>query len=465
MRRSLLTAWTFISAFTRARWGYRFKDRTALLRWQKHRMDAYLRKTLDGIAYYARQPRGQLGELPIVDKAEMLANFSAMNRCMVSLESACSLALQAEVERDFSSTLPLGISVGLSSGTSGSRGVFLVSPRERALWAGTVLGRTLTRWSLLRLLNPLGPRLKIALCLRANSNLYTTVQSFRLQLQFCDLLRPMHEWLELIRIFSPDILIAPSSVLRSLAGAQLEGRLTIRPRQVISVAEVLEQDDAELITGAWALKPSQIYQCTEGLLGQSCPAGSVHLNEEFVHFEQEWLDSKGERFVPLITDFTRTTQIFARHRIEDVLRVNPDPCPCGRVTMRLSAIEGRSDDVLWLPSIHDGLLQPVFPDVLRQSIALSFAGTNILEYRIEQHGNTWQLHAQHDNADARTRIATGINQLCARLGCRTPRLEFRPWSDPKPGAKRRRIACVKRPADTGQLAAVSNIHSLTVDRA
>jgi putative adenylate-forming enzyme len=442
---SVRTAWTFIGAFVRARWGYRFNDRGALLRWQKRRIDRFLHRTLDGIAYYARQPRTQLGDLPIIDKAEMMAHFHALNRCNVSLETASTLALRAEVDRDFSPTLPLGISVGLSSGTSGRRGIFLVSPRERALWAGTVLARTLDRWSVLRLLNPLAPRLKIALCLRANSNLYTTVQSFRLEFQFCDLLRPMPEWLGLIRTSSPDILIAPASVLRALAGAQLAGGLAICPHQVISVAEVLEHDDAELITSAWGLRPSQIYQCTEGLLGQSCAAGSVHLNEEFIHFEPQWLDSQGERFVPLITDFTRTTQIFARHRIDDVLRVNPEPCPCGRVTLRLSAIEGRSDDVLWLPAAESALLQPVFPDVLRRTMAVSVAGTGISDYRIEQHGDTWQVHAEQENADACRRIAAGIDQLCAQLGWRAPQLTFRPWDDLRAAAKRRRIVCIKRP--------------------
>jgi len=50
----------------------------------------------------------------------------------IRLEGAWKLALTAERMRDFSTTLH-GLTVGLSSGTSGSRSVFLASAAERRL--------------------------------------------------------------------------------------------------------------------------------------------------------------------------------------------------------------------------------------------------------------------------------------------------------------------------------------------
>jgi putative adenylate-forming enzyme len=445
MLRSVFATVVFLKSFIRARWGYRFADRGALERWQRRRIDHYLRKSLGTLSFYRDRPRSRLEDLPIIDKPVLLANFQALNRHAVSLETATALALRAEAQRDFRPTLPGGITVGLSSGTCGRRGVFLVSARERAAWAGTILARMLDARSLRQLLNPFAPRLTIALCLRANSNLYTSVVNPRIRFQFCDLLEPLSQWLEQIARSRPDILIAPASVLQQLAAAQISGRLDIRPRQVISIAEVLEPDDALTITRAWNSTPAQIYQCTEGLLGQTCATGSMHLNEEFVHIEPQWLDEAHERFTPLITDFTRTTQTFARYHLDDILRVDPRPCACGRATLRLASIEGRQDDTLWLPDARSLALQPVFPDVLRQMMVTS---ATVADYRIAQRGDEWtvQLSAPaSSDGEVRRQVAEAIQGLCARLGWRVPTLNFAAWQPHAHGVKRRRIECALRP--------------------
>ncbi len=440
--------WLLLRAFARARWGYRFATRAALLAWQKRRIERYLRGPLGEVGYYRNLERRSLSDLPVIDKAQMLACFAGFNRCALTAEVATEFALRAEAGRNFQPTLPGGITVGLSSGTSGRRGLFLVGPRERALWAGTILARTLAPASLCQVLNPFAPRLRIGLFLRANSNLYATIRSSRVHFQFFDLLRTMTELLRELGACAPHVLVAPASILRALADAQLAGQLEVRPRQVISVAEVLEPDDEQVIQQAWGRRPAQVYQCTEGLLGQSCEAGSIHLNEEFVHFEPLWLDAKQERFIPLVTDFSRAVQVFARYRLDDVLRVNPAPCPCGRMTLRLSAIEGRSDDILWLPGSASAALQPVFPDVLRRAIAV--ANLEIADYRIEQHGAQWELRIREspDGDRAREGLVAELNELCLRFGWQPPRFVFLPWIDPARGAKRRRISCLSRPCES-----------------
>jgi putative adenylate-forming enzyme len=445
MLRSVFAAAIFLKAFILARWGYRFPDRRALERWQSRRVVRYLRRSLGATGFYRDRARSRLEDLPVINKQAMLANFQALNRHDISLETATALALRAEAQRDFRPTLPGGITAGLSSGTSGHRGVFLVSAGERAAWAATILARMLDARSFRQLLNPFAPRLKVTLCLRANSNLYTAVRSLRLSFQFCDLLESMAQWLEAIARFQPDILVAPASVLRQLAAAQTCGNLDIHPRQVISVAEVLEPDDALTLRRAWDCAPCQIYQCTEGLLGQTCAAGNLHLNEEFVHIEPRWLDAAHDRFTPLITDFTRTTQAFARYHLDDVLRVDRRPCPCGKVTLRLASIEGRQDDTLWLSDARDLALQPVFPDVLRQMMVTAAA---VSDYRIAQRGNEWTVQlstpaSTHDQV--RRQVAEAIAGLCARLGWRVPTLNFAAWQPPAAGAKRRRIECAQRP--------------------
>ncbi len=109
-----------------------------------------------------------------------------------------------------------------------------------------------------------------------------------------------------------------------------------------------------------------MYQATEGLLGVTCEAGTLHLNEPFVLVEREWQDDARTRFVPVVTDLWRRAQPVIRYRLDDVLCVAPTPCPCGRAATAIAAIEGRRDDVLWLH--RSGADVPVFPDLVTRAV-------------------------------------------------------------------------------------------------
>lgn len=83
--------------------------------------------------------------LPVINKADYLANFNTINTVGVNYDIAMQVALRAEVSRDFTPMLG-DISVGLSSGTSGNRGLFLTSSKERARWVAAIIHRVIG-WS------------------------------------------------------------------------------------------------------------------------------------------------------------------------------------------------------------------------------------------------------------------------------------------------------------------------------
>ena len=114
----------------------------------------------------------------------MMANFDEFNTRGVTAEAAMSVALAAERTRDFAPTVG-GLTVGLSSGTSGHRGLFLVSPAEQAMWAGVILARALP--------HPAPGRTRVAFFLRSHSNLYQQVNGALLQLRYFDLMAPLPE--------------------------------------------------------------------------------------------------------------------------------------------------------------------------------------------------------------------------------------------------------------------------------
>ena len=389
-------------------------------------LERFLREDLPRASFYAPFAGRPLAELPVVDKRTVLADFAAFNRYGITLEQALAVAEAAERSRDFTATLPGGVTVGLSSGTTGTRGVFLVSDQESRLWAGILLGQMMAPASL----RVLARRpLRVALFLRANSNLDETLDSRRVSFSWHDLTVPVEDHLP--GLPGTDVLVAPASVLRRIAQARPAG---LQPLQVISVAETLDPEDEVVIRDAFGLPVEQIYQATEGLLAVSCPAGRLHLNEGHGHVEPEWIDHR--RFHPVVTDFTRTTQLVVRHRLDDVLLAAPGPCPCGRPGRSIAAVLGRADDVLTLTALTgEGGEVPVWPDVLRHAVAL--AG-ELGDYRIEQHGNEWRLAVTGMPAGI-SRVGVEIERLAERLRARPPVVVPMGWPAEAPDQKRRRI--------------------------
>ena len=442
-----------VGGFARTRWRAQFSSRAALLAWQSRRLQAFFQRQLPRAPYY-RPFVGpgspvRLGDLPIADKQTLLTHFDALNTRGIRFDDAMTLALAAERSRDFSPELG-DITVGMSSGTSGQRGLFLVSRRERLLWAGTIFARALSAASLARIASPWQPRLSIALFLRANSNLYATLSSRRVDFAFYDLLQPLDTQIGALSRRPPEVLVAPATVLRQLAQAQQSGSLRITPRQVISVAETLEPDDAAVIASVFDCRVEQIYQATEGFLGYTCPAGALHLNETCVHVEPEWLDGAHTRFHPVITDFTRTTQLIVRYRLADGLRVAEEACPCGDASLTLAAIDGRRDAVLMLPARGGGEPRAIFPDLVRR--ALMIAGGRVRDYRVTQAAGGLEVRLASEDPRAEALVRHELQALFGQQQVVVPPIAFLPWREEPLGDKRRRI---RRLADADTAVEVS----------
>ncbi len=388
-----------IATFVTVRWGRRFASRPALERFQARRVRRHLRFLRRRSAWF-RQAPSDLAALPTMDKRIMMEHFDDLNTVGVRKEDVAALALDAERRRDFSETLR-GVSVGLSSGTSGHRGLFITSRAERDRWAGSVLALTLPRGRLL------GHR--IALFLRADNELYETVRSRAVDFRFFDLYGDLDAHVAALAEYEPTILVAPPSVLDALLAAGSR----VRPRRVYSVAEVLTDADAErLARGFGQSVLHQLYQCTEGFLAHTCHDGVLHLNEQFAMIEREHIDER--RFVPLVTDFSRTSQPIVRYRLNDILVLRETPCACGSVLTALERIEGREDDVLILGG------ERVFADLVTRAL-VSVDGFE--QYRVTQTGRS-AVRVELDRLDAESAVRASLEALWDRVGVPAPELEF-----------------------------------------
>lgn len=387
----------------------RFASRAQLDAYQHRQLARFVEVLCARSTYFAPYRKLPLAQWPTMNKALMLEHFDAMNTAGITLAQAMDAAMAAEHSRDFTPAVG-DITVGLSSGTSSRRAVFTVSSREKAQWAGVMLAKALP--------DGLFSGEKVALFLRANSNLYTAVRSPWLTFAFYDLFAPFDSLCAQLAQYQPSVIVAPAQVLRQLALRVIDGRLALAPKKVISVAEVLEAQDRALIVQAFGAV-HEIYQATEGFLASSCEHGVLHLNEEYVHIEPQWLDAEQRRFVPVITDFTRITQPIVRYRLDDILVARATPCPCGRATRAIDGIEGRCDDMLLLPSLpsmlsaNGGAPVAVFADVLTRAFAQALPPD--ADYCLLQSGDcSLQLHAALDDAGLaalRDHLATVLRGL------------------------------------------------------
>ena len=104
-----------------------------------------------------------------------------------------------------------------------------------------------------------------------------------------------------------------------------------------------------------------------GVSGECMARTGMHLQED--HFLVECIDPKtlesvaeGEPGELVITTLTREAMPLIRYRTRDIARLYREPCPCGRTTMRMGRVAGRSDDMLIIRGVN------VFPSQIEEAL-------------------------------------------------------------------------------------------------
>ncbi|MEL7104949.1 MAG: CoF synthetase [Pseudomonadota bacterium] len=384
---------------------------------QARALNRWLARDLPKVAAYAQAPT-RLQDVPVIDKARMMGDFAAYNIARLSADD-----LRQAIGRD--SRID-GFTVGASTGTSGNRGLFVISDAERFRWLGAILAKTMA--------DLLWQPQRIAVLLPQGTALYDAANRVqRLKLRFFDLHDGPEVWQPGLETFDPTVIVAPPRVLRFLA--QTDTRLA--PRRVFSAAETLDPVDRPIIETRFGAPLEQIYMATEGLLATTCRWGKLHLAEDAVFFEFEPV--RDGLVSPLITSFRRSVQIMARYRMNDLLRLDPTPCPCGSPLQAVRDVVGRMDDCFRLSAGAGAAI--ITPDVLRNAVL--DADPRIEDFRLIQTARDQiELVLPPGLADPVANAAkAGVDAVLKRRGV-TARLTTR--TDPLPldvTRKLRRVEC------------------------
>ena len=382
-----------------------------LHRVQDRRLRNWLRTAVKRAPFYSNLDAPELAHLPIIDKSTLMDDFNAFNRVGITADMGWAAFAGDKTHGDYI--------VGASTGTSGNRGLFVISQAERFRWLGTILAKALPGfWRQTH---------RVAILLPLNTPLYDGARRLRLlNLRFFDI---GEDWKSDLLDFAPSVIIAPPKILRQMA----EAAMPLHPTRVFSGAETLDPLDRTVIEAHFGVPLGQIYMATEGLLAVSCAQGTLHLCEDTMHFE---LPAVGDGLHEvIISDFSRDVQIMARYRMNDLIRLGP-PCPCGLPQRTVAEVVGRMDDCFDLPG---GALSP---DILRNAVV--DADRNITDFRVIQTGAA-QIDVLVPNGAELAPVRQAMAALLERKGVQADVKVRHADLTPEAGRKLRRVENRYRP--------------------
>ncbi|HPA46260.1 MAG TPA: phenylacetate--CoA ligase [bacterium] len=163
-----------------------------------------------------------------------------------------------------------------------------------------------------------------------------------------------------------------------------------------------------------------------GVSGECPVKNGLHISED--HFLAEVIDpdtgqSKaiGEEGELVLTALTKEALPVIRYRTRDICRLIPDPCSCGRTTVRMTKVQGRNDDMLIVrgvnvfPSQIEEILlevegvQPFYQIILGRKEAL-----DTIEVQVEVRGEVFSdemkgMRALEEKLRQRLHTALGIS--------------------------------------------------------
>lgn len=180
--------------------------------------------------------------------------------------------------------------------------------------------------------------------------------------------------LDLILDLQSEVLVCTPSYALTIAEAAREagiGPEELPLRQAHFGGEPWTEDMRPRIEAQLGLNAFNNYGLSEvigpGVSGECACRQGMHIQED--HFLVECLDPETLAPVPdgepgelVFTALTKQAMPLLRYRTRDIARLDRSPCPCGRTTVRMSRVTGRTDDMLIIRGVN------VFPSQIEEAL-------------------------------------------------------------------------------------------------
>jgi phenylacetate-CoA ligase len=410
------------------------RDLAARDRWSVERRQALQRERLTDLVDYARErspywrealagyrPEAGVASLPVLDKATMMERFDDV----VTDRRVRRDALLEHVERLRGDELYLGRYRAMTtSGSSGRKGLFLY---DEPGW--TAIGAQFLYFSGVVGTRPRIPRLRWA-ALGGGSPAHMSRRGAQTmdvglhRMLSLPVTLPLPEIVRALNRFQPDTVTVFPSMAVLLAGEQLAGRLRLAPRTMTTTSELRTPEAAARIEEAFGVRPFDLYGTTEGLWAGECERhDGLHLFEDDVIAEN--VDEDG-RPVPdgepgarvLVTNLANRVQPIIRLEVGDAMTLTSEPCACGRTLRRMTRIDGRAEDVLWLPGA-DGRAVAVVP----LQFAVVARDRDVIEFQVVQQRGRLVVRVVARGEGVEERVRAGLRERFETLGVRDVAIE------------------------------------------
>lgn len=315
-------------------------------------------------------------KLPTINKAIMMANFTDINTVGLNKEAVMAYAVEKELNQDFLGYYQNEFVIGLSSGTSGNKGLYITPKSLTKRLPGVFLARGGIS------LNDLP--LRIMFCLRVFSQGFSDINAPFLKLKYTSTMTPMEKFIQDLNLQKTNLLMAPPSFIRQLL--PYADRIKVKLKKIITYAEVLNDADKAQFETHFKTKVIEIYQASEGQIASACKAGHLHINEDLVFVEL--YDANNKRIIEpnvighkmILTNLVNDAQPLIRYEMNDMI-VLDEPCSCGSHFRRIKRIIGRCDDNLYFYDQHHQK-QVVYSDLFSRWIITT--SDDIREFQVRQ---------------------------------------------------------------------------------
>jgi phenylacetate-CoA ligase len=354
--------------------------------WTREQLETYQAKSLQELRtfayarsrFYQQFHKGlehqPLTALPVLTKAMLMEQFDDLvtDPSIHLKDVEAHLATLKDNERFLGKYW-----VNATSGSTGRRGIFVYNLEEWTTvlasyarvyaWGGIQAG--LTRQSKIAVVSTTTPW-------HQSARVGATVRSPFVPTLRLDATHPLPDNVAALNTFQPEALVTYASMGRLLALEQLEGRLNIAPRSVFTASEVLTDETRKLITRAWGKPPFNVYGATEtATVAAECEHHQgMHFFEDLVisevvddHYRPVPSGEYGEKV--LVTVLFSRTQPLIRYELSDSIRPSTRTCPSGRPYAMMDGIQGRFEEVLYLPTPSGGKVA-IHPNVFHDVIDL-----------------------------------------------------------------------------------------------
>jgi phenylacetate-CoA ligase len=350
-------------------------SRERLLEHQRRRLDATLQHAVESSPYYRGvlgrhvDARAPLEELPTLNKSTLMEQWDRI----VTDPRLRLHDVEAHLASDHAGTLLLGeYRVCATSGTTGERAVVVY---DQGGWHQVVAN--ILRFAAMSGMAPDARVIGIGAPtpLHFTNRAFAELRAGRSDAPRLSVITPLPEVVGALIAYQPELVATYPSFLRRLVEEQDAGRLRIRPRKLVSAAEVLVQEVRDMARRTWGVDVLDGYGCTEaGVLGSEClSVAGMHVAEDLLVFEA--VDEHGLVVPPgtpsagvLLTTLFNGVIPLIRYEVSDVMTMAEGPCPCGRPFARVASIVGRSEEYLLLRATAGGEVR-AHADRLRAPLA------------------------------------------------------------------------------------------------